>query len=261
MPSGIPVALTIAGSDSGGGAGIVADLMTFAAHNVFGTVAIAAVTAQNSRKISRAEAVSPELLSSQIDSVYSDFHPAAVKIGMLGNARNVAAVARSLKKWSAVNVVLDPVLVAKSGDRLLDSGAIGPLKKQLLRRAWLVTPNLPEAEALVGFPIRSEGDRRLAAGVLADLGARAVLIKGGHAEGRAISDLFFDGRRFVEFRNFRIDTGATHGTGCTLSAAIAARLARGAKLSDAVKDGIEYLRRCLKRGLHPGSQGGCPGHF
>jgi hydroxymethylpyrimidine/phosphomethylpyrimidine kinase len=261
MPSPLPVALTIAGSDSGGGAGIVADLLTFAAHQVYGAVAIAAITAQNTRKLSRREPVSPSLLAAQIDSVYSDLRPGAAKIGMLGSAANVRAAARALKKWDARNVVVDPVLVSKTGHRLLDPAALAPLKSQLFPCAALVTPNLPETEALVGFPIRGEGDRRLAAGILADLGASAVLIKGGHGEGRVLTDLFFDGRRFVEFRNFRIETNATHGTGCTLSSAIAANLARGARMSDAVKNGIEYLRRCLKRGLFPGEGFGCPGHF
>jgi hydroxymethylpyrimidine/phosphomethylpyrimidine kinase len=135
------------------------------------------------------------------------------------------------------------------------------MKRELFPIATLVTPNLPEAETIAGFAIRDEGDLRLAAGVLADLGAQAVLIKGGHAGGREIRDLFFDGRKFIDFRNFRIDTEATHGTGCTLSSAIAANLARGATIADAVRDGIEYLRRALGRGLFPGKGKGTPGHF
>jgi hydroxymethylpyrimidine/phosphomethylpyrimidine kinase len=255
------VALTIAGSDSGGGAGAVADLMTFAAHNVFGTLAIAAVTAQNTRRITRIRAVAAELLVAQIDAVFEDLKPAAVKIGMLGNAANIAAAAKALKRWKARNVVVDPVMTAKGGTRLLPVAAIAALKRELLPVALLVTPNLPEAEVLAGFPIREEADRRLAAGVIADLGAETVLIKGGHGTGAMISDLFFDGQRFLEFRNFRIETKATHGTGCTLSSAIAANLARGAVLSDAVKNAIEYLRRCLQRGLFPGEGWGSPGHF
>lgn len=261
MTSKIPVALTIAGSDSGGGAGIVADLMTFAYHRVFGTVAVAAITAQNTRRLTRSQAVAPEMLSAQIEAVFADLHPQAVKIGMLGTARNVSAAARTLGKWKARNIVVDPILVSKGGVRLLAPSAVAHLKRELFPLATLVTPNLPEAEALVGFPIKDEGDRRLAAGVLADCGAQAVLIKGGHAAGRVISDLFFDGRKFFEFRNFRLDTNATHGTGCTLSSAIAANLARGLPVSQSVKNGIEYLRQCLQRGLFPGEGYGCPGHF
>jgi hydroxymethylpyrimidine/phosphomethylpyrimidine kinase len=255
------VALTIAGVDPGGGAGIAADLMTFAAHRVYGTVAVAAITAQNTREFTRMAPVSPELLAEQIAAVYSDIEPAAVKVGMLGSARNVTAAARVLKKWKARNVVLDPVLVSTSGRRLLPAAAVAALKRDFFPLATIVTPNLPETETIAGFPIRDEGDRRLAAGVLADLGADAVLIKGGHVPGREIHDLFFDGRKFIAFRNFRIDTEATHGTGCTLSSAIAANLARGASVADAVRNAIEYLRRSLGRGLFPGKGTGTPGHF
>jgi len=261
MPTPLPVALTIAGVDPGGGAGVVADLMTFAAHRVFGTVAVAAITAQNTREITRSQPMAADLVSDQIVAVYADIVPAAVKIVMLGNARNISAVARALKRWKAKNVVLDPVLVATAGRRLLPPSAVAALKRDLFPVATIVTPNLPEAEALAGFPVKDEGDRRLAAGVLADLGAQAVLIKGGHGDGREISDLFFDGRKFIEFRNFRIDTRATHGTGCTLSSALAANLARGASLAEAVRNGIEYLRRSLGRGLFPGKGQGSPGHF
>jgi hydroxymethylpyrimidine/phosphomethylpyrimidine kinase len=261
MTSELPAALTIAGVDPGGGAGIVADLMTFAAHRVFGTAAVAAITVQNTRGMKKARPVAAGLLGEQIAAVLSDVEPGAVKIGMLGNAANVSATARALRKGKAVNVVLDPVLAATAGPKLLPPSGIAAMKRELFPLAAVVTPNLPEAEAIAGFPIGDEGDRRLAAGVLADLGADAVLIKGGHAEGREVSDLFFDGRRFIEFRNFRIDTKATHGTGCTLSAAIAANLARGATVADAVRNAIEYLRRALGRGLFPGKGAGTPGHF
>jgi len=261
MTPPLPVALTIAGVDPGGGAGIVADLMTFAAHRVFGTVAVAAITVQNTREITRTQPVAARLLSEQISAILSDMAPRAVKVGMLGNAANVVAAARALRKGKAKNVVLDPILVATSGRRLLPAAALAAMKRELFPLSAIVTPNLPEAEAIAGFPIGNEGDRRLAAGVLADLGADAVLIKGGHAEGREVSDLFFDGRKFIEFRNFRIETQATHGTGCTLSSAIAANLARGASVADAVRNAIEYLRRSLGRGLFPGKGVGTPGHF
>ena len=261
MSPTIPVALTVAGSDSGGGAGIAADLLTFAAHRVFGAVAIAAITAQNSRDVAKCQPVSAELLSAQIAAVFSDLSPSAVKIGMVGNAANVSATAKALKKWKARNIVLDPVLVSSSGKRLLPPSAVAALKKELVPLALILTPNLPEAEALAGFPIKDEGDRRLAAGVLADLGAESVLLKGGHAPGREIVDLYFDGKRFIEFRNFRLETTATHGTGCALSSAIAANLARGARPEDAVKAGIDYLRQALRRGVFPGKGSGTPGHF
>ena len=261
MTPPLPAALTIAGVDPGGGAGIVADLMTFAAHRVFGTVAVAAITVQNTRELARMQTVAAPLLADQIAAVFSDVAPAAVKIGMLGNAANVVATARALRRAKAKNVVLDPIIHATSGMRLLAPAALAAMKHDLFPLAALVTPNLPEAEAIAGFPIRDEGDRRLAAGVLADLGAGAVLIKGGHAAGRDIRDLLFDGKQFIEFRNFRIETEATHGTGCTLASAIAANLARGASMPDAVKDGLEYLRRALGRGLYPGKGRGTPGHF
>ncbi|HKB69951.1 MAG TPA: bifunctional hydroxymethylpyrimidine kinase/phosphomethylpyrimidine kinase [Thermoanaerobaculia bacterium] len=261
MTAPLPVALTIAGVDPSGGAGIVADLMTFAAHRVFGTVAVAAITAQNTREITKTQPVAAALLFEQISAVLSDIVPHAVKVGMLGNAANVSAAARALRKGKARNVVLDPVLVATTGSRLLPPAGVSAMKRELFPLAAVVTPNLPEAETIAGFPIRDEGDRRLAAGVLADLGADTVLIKGGHGEGREVSDLFFDGRKFIEFRNFRIETGATHGTGCTLSSAIAANLARGAAVADAVRNAIEYLRRAMGRGLYPGKGAGTPGHF
>jgi hydroxymethylpyrimidine/phosphomethylpyrimidine kinase len=259
MTPPLPVALTIAGVDPGGGAGAVADLMTFAAHRVYGTVA--AITVQNSRGVTRTQPVAARLLEEQIGAILSDAAPRAVKIGMLGNAANVSAAARALKKGKARNVVLDPIIHATSGARFLSSAALGAMKRELFPLSAIVTPNLPEAETIAGFAIRDEGDLRLAAGVLADLGAQAVLIKGGHGEGREIRDLFFDGRKFIDFKNFRIDTEATHGTGCTLSSAIAANLARGAAMADAVRDAIEYLRRALGRGLFPGKGKGTPGHF
>ena len=261
MAPKVPVALSIAGTDSGGGAGIAADLLTFAAHRVFGTIAVAAITVQNTREITRSQAVAADLLSDQIQAVFSDFSPSAVKIGMLATAANVTAAARVLRKWKAKNIVLDPVLLSTTGVRLLAASAIAPLKKALIPLAAILTPNLPEAEALAGFPIRDEGDRRLAAGVLADLGAGSVLLKGGHSHGNQISDLFFDGKRFLEFHNFRLATTATHGTGCALSSAIAANLARGARPAEAVKNGIEYLRGALKRGIFPGQGFGTPGHY
>jgi hydroxymethylpyrimidine/phosphomethylpyrimidine kinase len=254
-------ALSIASSDSGGGAGIQADLLTFAAHGVHGTTVTVAATAQNSLAVTAIEPLSPGFVRRQIDAVFSDFRPQAVKIGMLLDAPRIRAVAAGLRRWKAKNVVLDPVMVSKSGARLLSRTAVGSLKTDLLPLCDLVTPNLPEAEALSGIRIRSESDRRLAAGVLADLGAGAVLIKGGHGRGRDVRDLLFDGRAFTVFAAPRIATRATHGTGCALSSAIAANLALGRGLEEAVLRAIAYLRAGLARGRFPGRGFGVPDRF
>jgi len=254
-------AVSIATSDSGGGAGIQADLLTFAAHAIYGTTVLAAGTAQNTLGVTAIETFSADFLTKQLDAVFSDFRPKAVKIGMLFDAPRIRAVAKGLERHRAKNVVLDPVMVAKTGARLLAPRALASLKRDLLPLCDLVTPNLPEAEALAGMKIRNEGDRRLAAGVIADLGAGAVLIKGGHAKGGRVRDLLFDGKRFREFDNPRIATRATHGTGCTLSSAIAANLALGRGLEESVERAIRYLRAGLKRGLFPGKGVGIPDHF
>jgi len=253
--------LSIAGFDTGGGAGIPADLLTFAAHGVHGAAAIVAVTAQNTRRVAAIEPLSPRFLSRQLDAVFSDFAPRAVKIGMLYDAARIRAVAGALKRWKARPVVLDPVLVSKSGARLLSRSGVVELKRRLLPLCDLVTPNLPEAEALAGLKIRDELDRRLAAGILADLGARAVLIKDGHGRGREVRDLLFDGEAFTVFAAPRLKTRATHGTGCTLSSAIAANLALGRPLALAVERAIAYLRAGLERGKFPGAGFGIPDRF
>ncbi|HEY7113884.1 MAG TPA: bifunctional hydroxymethylpyrimidine kinase/phosphomethylpyrimidine kinase [Thermoanaerobaculia bacterium] len=253
--------LSIASSDSGGGAGIQADLLTFAAHGVHGATAIVAGTAQNTRRVAAVEPFSPRFLARQIDAVFSDLAPRAVKIGMLYDAARIRAVAAALKRWKARPVVLDPVLVSKSGARLLSRAGAVELKKRLLPLCDLVTPNLPEAEALTGLRVRDELDRRLAAGILADLGARAVLIKDGHGRGREVRDLLFDGEAFTVFAAPRLKTRATHGTGCTLASAIAANLALGRSLEVAVERAIAYLRAGLERGRFPGGGFGIPGHF
>jgi hydroxymethylpyrimidine/phosphomethylpyrimidine kinase len=254
-------AVSIATSDSGGGAGIQADLLTFAAHGVFGTTVLAAGTAQNTLGVLAIETFSTGFLSRQLDAVFEDFRPRAVKIGMLFDAARIRAVARGLRRHRARNVVLDPVMVSKSGARLLAPAALRALERELLPLADLVTPNLPEAEALSGLSIRDRDDARQAAGILADRGARAVLIKGGHARGASIRDLLFDGSRFREFVHPRIATRATHGTGCTLSSAIAANLALGRPLEDAVARAVRYLEAGLRRGLFPGRGYGSPDHF
>jgi len=246
-------AVSIAASDSGGGAGIQADLLTFAAHGVHGATVLTAGTAQNSRRIRAIAAFPPRFVRAQMDAVFEDFRPRAVKVGALIDGGIVRAVADGLARHRARHVVLDPVTVSKSGRRLLSRGAERALRSALLPICELVTPNLPEAESLAGIRIRSDGDRRLAAGILADMGAAAVLIKGGHARGKTVRDLFFDGRFFVEFHAPRLPGTPVHGTGCTLSAAIAANLALGAGLEDAVERGIRHLHEALRRPLRPGS--------
>jgi hydroxymethylpyrimidine/phosphomethylpyrimidine kinase len=237
-------ALTIAGSDSSGGAGIQADLKTFAAHRVFGLSALTAITAQNTIGVTAVEAVRPELVVAQIDAVADDFRIDAVKVGMLANAALVEAVADALSRRALSPVVLDTVMVAKSGARLLDPSAVDALRDVLLPLATVVTPNVPEAALLTGLTIASLDDLRAAAERLHALGARAVLAKGGHLDGPA-TDIFLDadGPRTLEAA--RIPSQHTHGTGCTLSSAVAARLALGDPLAEAVRQAKAYVSRAI----------------
>lgn len=255
-----PVALTIAGSDSGGGAGIQADLKTFAAHGVYGVSAITAVTAQNTVAVTGVEELSPDLVSAQIRAVGEDFPVAAAKTGMLSSAGIIRAVVAAIDRFSFPCVV-DPVMVAKSGDRLLRADAVEAMREELLPRAALLTPNLPEAADLTGLLVEDESGMRAAGERLLAMGARAVLMKGGHLAGEGIVDLLFAGDGFRAFRSSRIRTRATHGTGCTLSAAIAAGLALGRSLGDAVSEARDYLRRAMRRATPLGRGHGPLGHF
>jgi len=237
-----PVALTIAGSDSSGGAGIQADLKTFAALGVYGASAITALTAQNTRGVAAIHDVPPDFITAQIDAVFSDLAVGAVKIGMLARTGVIEAVAAALDRWKANNIVLDPVMVATSGDRLLAPDAIDALKRILIPRARVVTPNLPEAAVLLDTGIAA-GEREMeaqAAGILA-LGAQAVLIKGGHGADAMSVDLLFDGPTVTRYAAKRIPTHNTHGTGCTLSSAIAAGLAKGQELAHAARIAKAYV--------------------
>jgi hydroxymethylpyrimidine/phosphomethylpyrimidine kinase len=252
--------VTIAGSDPGGGAGIQADLLTFAAHGVHGASVVIAATAQNSRGISAIELLSVPFVIRQLDAVFSDFSPAAVKVGMLADAAHVTAVASSLRRHRARNVVVDPVLRSTSGTPLLAADAVPVLRREVLPLARLVTPNLDEAEALAEIEIRSDADRREAARRVAASGARAVLVTGGHGPGERIRDLLWDGKRFRNFEHRRIAPGDVHGTGCVLSASIAANLALGFSLEEAVSRGIRYLRAALRRSVSPGSGARVPVH-
>jgi len=235
-----PTALTIAGSDSGGGAGIQADLKTFAALGVYGTSALTAVTAQNTVGVRAVEEAPPALVAAQIDAVLEDIGADAAKTGMLSSAAIVAVTVGRIRAHGIARLVVDPVMVAKSGDRLLREDAVRALRTDLLPLALVVTPNLPEAETLAGVTIGSRADLEDAARRIAALGPRYVLIKGGHAPGDPI-DILYDGRAFREYPGARIATTSTHGTGCTLSAAIVAYLARGLAVEDAVGRAKEYV--------------------
>ena len=253
-------ALTIAGSDSGGGAGIQADLKTFAAFGVFGTSSITAITAQNTRGVVSAQALDPGLVVAQIEAVASDFTIAATKIGMLANTAIIEAVAGAITRLSLPAVVLDPVMVAKGGDHLLEASAVTALRTMLIPLATVLTPNIPEAETLTGRRIASVADQRDAAARLAGLGARIVIVKGGHLQGRAI-DVWHDGTRFIELDEDRIDTPHTHGTGCTFSSAVAAGLALGDSPEDAARRAKAYVTGAIRHAPALGHGHGPLHHF
>ena len=253
-------ALTIAGSDSSGGAGIQADLKTFAAHGVFGCSAITAVTAQNTMGVTAVAVLEAAMVVAQIDAVLDDFEIHAVKIGMLASAGIVTVVSDALTRHRLPNVVLDPVMIAKGGARLLDEDAVAAIRTRLFPLATIVTPNVFEAEALTGRSIATLDDQRAAARALLDLGPRAVLVKGGHMAGPAI-DVLSDGRDTIELRAERIDTPHTHGTGCTLSSAIAARLALGDDLIAATRAAKTYVTQAIAQAPGLGRGHGPLQHF
>ena len=256
----IAKALTIAGSDSGGGAGIQADLKTFSAFRVFGMSVITAVTAQNSLGVQGVENLPPAFVALQLRSVLSDFGAGAAKCGMLSTAPIIEAVAATLADDPVEKLVVDPVMVAKSGDALLQPDARQALIERVLPLALVVTPNLPEAGSLAGIPVASRPDMEEAARRIHRLGPRYVLVKGGHLKGDAI-DLLWNGKVFTAFRAPRIDSGNTHGTGCTLSAAIAAGLARGQAIGDAIRDAKAYVTRAIREGFAAGRGVGQLRHF
>ncbi|HUQ99828.1 MAG TPA: bifunctional hydroxymethylpyrimidine kinase/phosphomethylpyrimidine kinase [Gemmatimonadaceae bacterium] len=249
------IALTIAGSDSGGGAGIQADLKTFQRFGVYGTSAITAITAQNTRGVDSWEPVSPQLVRAQMDALASDLPPAAFKTGMLGSGAVAETVAAAIRDHSWSNYVLDPVMVATSGDLLFEADVVDIIRKQLLPGASLVTPNLQEATILCGEEIADEDDMaRAAEKIVTEMGAHAVLLKGGHLEsGSRVVDILYDGD-VRAFRGKRVDTTSTHGTGCTLSAAITALLANGESLHAAVRRAIDYVQKAIETA--PGLGGG-----
>lgn len=256
------IALTIAGSDSGGGAGIQADLKSFHRFGVFGTSVITAVTAQNTHGVRAWAAIAESLVAQQLDAVADDLRPGAVKSGMLGDAAVVRAVADGLRRHRLAPYVLDPVMVATSGDPLLTADAVEAIRRELLPLADLVTPNLDEAAILLGEPVADEEAMCRAARRLVDeLGAKAALVKGGHLSGANTVDILYAGGALHSFRHPRIDTEDTHGTGCTLSAAITAGLASGVELLPAVETALDYVHEAIRTAPGLGGGHGPLNHF
>ncbi|MGQ0793195.1 MAG: bifunctional hydroxymethylpyrimidine kinase/phosphomethylpyrimidine kinase [Deltaproteobacteria bacterium] len=261
MTENIPCALTIAGSDSGGGAGIQADIKTFGAFGVFGMSAITSATAQNTESVLGISDLNAEFVELQIDAVMSDIGADAVKTGMLSNGAIVLSVAKKIREYRIERLVVDPVMRAKGGSALLKSEAERVLIEHLLPLALIVTPNIPEAEAIAGIEIRTFSEMKEAARRIKSLGAGCVLVKGGHLDGNEAADVLFDGRNFYEFRAERIRTKNTHGTGCTYSAAICALLARGFSVPDAVGEAKKYVTCAIAASLELGRGHGPLNHF
>jgi hydroxymethylpyrimidine/phosphomethylpyrimidine kinase len=256
----VPRALSIAGSDSGGGAGIQADLKTFAALGVYGAAAITALTAQNTLAVTAVHEVPAPFVAEQIDAVMSDIGADAWKTGMLANAEIVEVVADRAGRWEVTNLVVDPVMVAKSGHRLLRDDAVDAYRRLLIPRALIVTPNTEEAAALVGHPVDTWDDVREAARALVEMGARIAVVTGGHREGPA-TDLYYDGSGFHEFTAGRVETASDHGTGCTFASAIAAALARGEDPKQAVALAKSYVTKALQAAYPVGRGHGPVHHF
>lgn len=260
MKMTIPRALTIAGSDSGGGAGIQADLKTFAALGVYGMSAIAALTCQNTQGVTGIVEIDPDFVSAQIHAVVSDIGVDAVKTGMLSNAGVISRISADIRELKLERLVVDPVMVAKSGDRLLRSEAVDALAGELIPLALVITPNLDEAEVLTGMHIESGEQMRKAARKLRELGSKYVVVKGGHLPGNPM-DLLYDGKDYHEFVNERYDTPHTHGTGCTFASAVAAGIARGLSVVDAVGRAKAYITGAIRNGLPLGHGHGPVHHF
>lgn len=258
----IPKALTIAGSDSGGCAGIQADLKTFGALGVHGMSVITSVTAQDTRRVYMVSHLPLENIERQLEVVVLDVGVDAVKTGMLGSVEIIELVADKVRHLHIKRLVVDPVMVSTGGDRLIEPEAVEALKTKLFPNALIVTPNLQEAELLTGQRIRSEGEVREVTNAILDLGPRAVLLKGGHFEdSRRCTDYFLDGDQFLKFGAARIETKNTHGSGCTLAAAITAYLAHGSHLKDAVGQAKEYVTEAIRHSLALGHGQGPLGHF
>ncbi|MDZ5607434.1 bifunctional hydroxymethylpyrimidine kinase/phosphomethylpyrimidine kinase [Bacillus pseudomycoides] len=256
-------ALTIAGSDSGGGAGIQADLKTFQELGVYGMTAITAITAQNTLGVQGVYPVTPQGIQEQLNSIGTDLTPDAVKLGMLFSSEIIKVVAENIKKFGWNNIVLDPVMIAKGGASLLQQEAVQALKEYLLPIATVVTPNVPEAEVLTGMEIHNIQDSKEAAKELYRLGAKYVLMKGGHAtyQGNEVIDFLFDGEQFIEYRSERIDSKQTHGSGCTFASAVTAGLAKGYPIEEAVQEAKKFISIAIEEQLNIGSGHGPTNHF
>ncbi|WP_086243026.1 bifunctional hydroxymethylpyrimidine kinase/phosphomethylpyrimidine kinase [Campylobacter devanensis] len=252
--------LSIAGSDPSGGAGIQADIKTITAHKHYAMAVIVSLTAQNTTAVSGVLNCSPEFVEAQIDSVLSDITPDAIKLGMLSNADIMRSVAKMLKKYNCTNIILDPVMVATTGGRLMDESALEVYTKELFNLASVVTPNLPEASALSGMEINNMDDMKAAAIKISNYGCKSVLIKGGHLREDAAVDLLYENGEFSQFCVPKVDTNNTHGTGCTLSSAIACNIASGSSINQSVKNAKEYVTNALKSGLVIGHGNGPINH-
>lgn len=254
-------ALTIAGSDSCGGAGIQADIKSFSANGVYGMSVITAITAQSTQGVFRIQDISPEIISKQIEVLFDDIHIDAIKIGMVSKIESIKAISESFRKVDKLPViVLDPVMISKTGFKLLSEDAKDTLIKELFPLATLITPNLPEAEEILGVEIKDMESMKEAATKLYELGPKYVLVKGGHLESEA-DDLLFDGKNFTIFKGRRVNTIHTHGTGCTLSSAIAANLAKGMNVVEAVEEGKRYITVAIENGFELGKGVGPTHHF
>ena len=254
-------AVTIAGSDSGGGAGIQADLKSFRANGVFGCTVLTSITAQNTRAVTQAYDLPPDIIMAQIDAVFEDFEIGATKTGMLSSIVIVDTVADKLEQWKPSNIVVDPVMISKSRFPLLQPDAVEKVKQRMFPLATLVTPNIYEAEHLTGLTIGNLDQAKEAARQLMELGCGAVLVKGGHLESNQSTDVLYDGAEFNVFDEERIDTENTHGTGCTYASAIAAHLARGRSLADAVANAKGYITDAIRHSPDIGHGHGPLDHF
>lgn len=258
--------LTIAGSDSSGGAGIQADIKTFSANYVYGMSVITAITAQNTQGVFMVQDIDKEVVKAQLDAVFTDIDVDGVKVGMVSEIDTIVAISEALKKYKAKNVVIDPVMISKSGYSLLKEKSKSTLIKELIPLADVLTPNIPEAEAILSevkgknFTIENLNDMEDAARMLCELGSKNVLVKGGHSVGEAI-DVLFDGKEISYFKSERIDTKNTHGTGCTLSSAITSNLAKGIEIKEAIKKSKEYITIAIKHSLDIGHGVGPTNHF
>lgn len=252
--------LTIAGSDSCGGAGIQADLKTFSAHGVYGMSVITAVTAQNTQGVFAVQDISPEIIGAQIEAIFEDIDVHGVKIGMVSQISTIKIIAEKLKQYKPAKVVLDPVMISKSGYDLLQPEAKEALIDELIPLATLITPNLPEAEEITKIKIENIEDMKKAAEIIHNMGVKYVLVKGGHLPDKAI-DVLYDGDVFTFYESARIDTKNTHGTGCTLSSAIASNLGKGVDVKEAVKEAKEYITTAIENSLTIGKGVGPTNHF